>query len=1065
MTTIRSDAKVSDGAGNHGQHSYSYVSFERVLDAFEVLRRLNAAYGYYQRGADGRETFNLGADRGGLSPARQAEEAPSGLALPYTLGLGDQPKASPPRTERKTLRPRVRVLDAHGNPLPRDGAGELLRSTNGGESTLNALARALAEGRTDAEGFDAPQLTDGWLPEAFANYWTVQGAPQGQEAEWGQGAARALQAFNLGAQVDPLKLLRGDALQLGASKSEPLLGQPAFAYGVRRVRAGEVRFVYVSSQPDTFGVGVPLNDLARRGLLPPELGLVFRASLRDEEGTALADHRYEVEVSGQTFEGRSDKDGRLEIALPTQATTGTLRFWLDEGSEDEEEIEWPLRFKKKAPQASEEHDGDPEQAHGEGEDQSFDGRHDPTQQDPSRKREDEVPAGVTRKEFVVSRSGPPAEVYVYHPDPFDSPRFVTHALRYGKWQVMTKGDDGYELFHPWHGVAYASRPNAEFPRYPLPLGGTCDLEYSTKSTTGEGWVTVPLAQTLSRYYRNTEELKGGYFPLGRSRTWHGGVHLAPEEDFTVCAPFDGRVVAARLCAYEELREGQDPRYPFGSPNFILLKHGVEVGGKEHEFFTLLMHLDPVPMLLMGEEQVLTPEAARLPWLREIALAPDRPEEEARLQPLDWHKLYLEVTGLPEGGFKLGAKEDGTGGSALQLGDFLEVAGPEVSELQWQLYNGNKHGEVKLVRDGTTGDLDPEDFLRLGGALMPVDAFPVRYVELKKKLLAGEVVDLWEEKLVVRAGEPLGQVGQWHTARRLHVEVFSKDLIPVKVAGKKGADGQPEMSEKKAVDLDTAADPSGLHKRISFLEKFFEEVEKKGNEADGLDGKDLGLRVRERMLRDVISEDDGKVLLESEVQAFFNDPDNSLLPLFRNLVVRHVSEWGTKAVWDQKLGDAATELGDPLKAKLDAVGKLGARYAWWTDGFAKDSGLPQDQVAHYYHPITFLRWLEHERLGELAKGGASKLHQSVFDLNHDIFEEGGGPGPDAGTQHLKLSLADEDGEALEGCRYELKVCGQVFTGTSGAKGKIEHDVPAEAIEGELTFWVDDEESYTWPLRIR
>jgi hypothetical protein len=1071
VTTIRSDGRVSDGTGNHAEYAFSYVSFEHILDAFEVLRDFNARYGFYERDLGGKETFNLGIDKGALSPARQAGEPPPGLALPYTLAKGKTPHPSPPRTERKPVRPRVRILSTTGVEVSAEGPREHLRNTNGAHATLNALARALAEGRTDGEGYDAPHLTEGWLPETFADFWTIRDAPEGEEAEWSQGAVRALQAFNLGTQIDPLKLLRGDVVQMGATKVEPLLGQPGFAFGVRRVRAGEVRFVYISSQPDTFGVGVPINDLARRGLVEREMGLNFRASLADEDGVPLTDHRYEVEVSGEIFEGRSDERGRLEIALPTGSKTGTMRFWLDEGTEDEELIEWPLRFGKGKPAVDQGDDGDADEVSPTAdeddeanEDEDF-GKHDPTAISPDERKQEDgpPPCGVARKEWVVSRSGAPTERFVYHPDAVDSPRFVTHALRYGKWQHLTPGkEDDHRLFHPWHGVALACRPHIEFPRYPLALGGTSDLAYSTDAATGKGWETVPLVETLERYYRNTEDLKGGYFPIGRSRIWHNGVHLEPEKGARlVGVPFDGRVVAARIGAYEEQLEGEEPRYPFGSPNFVLLKHGVEVDGTAHEFFTLLMHVAPIPLALLGNEQILTPEAARIPWIRDIALAPDRDLDVERTQDLDPDKLYLEVTGVPETEYPLG--EDGP---PLEVGDFLEVAGAEVNELQWQVFNGNKSGPAKRASDGAQAEeFSPSHFLAAGGSMMPFDAYSLRFKDIKRKLLEGEVVDLWDEKIVIRCGEPIADAGLWHANERLHVEVFSQDLIPIKIAGAVDAStGEATMTAKAAVDCDTAGDATVFYDRLAFQDKFFEDVETKGNEADGFDGEELALRVRKRMLANTVAEDDCSVLLEGEIQAFFNNPTNTLLPLFRNLVVRHLSEWGTKVKWED-LSKAKAALGEPLEGALETVGKQGARYAWWSEGLCKDAGLPSDQVAHFYHPVTFLRWLEYERRQELEKGQAEALHKSVFDLNHDIFEEGGGPGPDAGTQHLKLSLADEDGDALEDCRYELRVDGELFTGTSGEGGRIEHDVPAAATVGELEFWIDEDESYIWPLKIR
>lgn len=125
----------------------------------------------------------------------------------------------------------------------------------------------------------------------------------------------------------------------------------------------------------------------------------------------------------------------------------------------------------------------------------------------------------------------------------------------------------------------------------------------------------------------------------------------PDDDPTVFAPLDGRVVAARVASPELAADDGEPLFPLGSGNFVLIKHRFEVGGTEHEVFGLYMHLaDPV-LALEGDHQLLSPGAAKLPWLREIALAPDRPADVDEAADLDWRNLYLKVV-RPAGG-KLG----------------------------------------------------------------------------------------------------------------------------------------------------------------------------------------------------------------------------------------------------------------------------------------------------------------------------------------------------------------------------------------------------------------------------
>ncbi len=87
------------------------------------------------------------------------------------------------------------------------------------------------------------------------------------------------------------------------------------------------------------------------------------------------------------------------------------------------------------------------------------------------------------------------------------------------------------------------------------------------------------------YFLHTELAgKGGYYPMGLSGQWHGGVHLFPPRGTQVRAMTDGVVVAAR---------NAEPG-PLGSANFVLLRHEVLFGDPKDErrfvFYSLYMHL-------------------------------------------------------------------------------------------------------------------------------------------------------------------------------------------------------------------------------------------------------------------------------------------------------------------------------------------------------------------------------------------------------------------------------------------------------------------------------------------
>lgn len=54
---------------------------------------------------------------------------------------------------------------------------------------------------------------------------------------------------------------------------------------------------------------------------------VVRITLKNAAGEALADKRYEIVVNGQTLSGTTDGSGKLEHAVPDDATSGELRVW------------------------------------------------------------------------------------------------------------------------------------------------------------------------------------------------------------------------------------------------------------------------------------------------------------------------------------------------------------------------------------------------------------------------------------------------------------------------------------------------------------------------------------------------------------------------------------------------------------------------------------------------------------------------------------------------------------------------------------------------------------------
>ncbi len=90
----------------------------------------------------------------------------------------------------------------------------------------------------------------------------------------------------------------------------------------------------------------------------------------------------------------------------------------------------------------------------------------------------------------------------------------------------------------------------------------------------------PRIASSQDYFANPEKKKGGWFPLGGSRTWHSGVHLYAPTGNAVHAIAPGEVIACRT--------GEaDSAEPYGSRNFVLLRHKL----KTKNWYSLYMHLD------------------------------------------------------------------------------------------------------------------------------------------------------------------------------------------------------------------------------------------------------------------------------------------------------------------------------------------------------------------------------------------------------------------------------------------------------------------------------------------
>ncbi len=135
---------------------------------------------------------------------------------------------------------------------------------------------------------------------------------------------------------------------------------------------------------------------------------------------------------------------------------------------------------------------------------------------------------------------------------------------------------------------FVGRLRRPFPCWPVALKAAEGAKLPLpQAYTGPGLVTNLHADDVAfapaaGYLANCEQAGSGFYPIGLSRAWHGGLHFKLPAGTPVRAIADGVIVAAR-CAGE-------PDAPGPSRNFVLIRHQVKVGGAVKVFYSLAMHL-------------------------------------------------------------------------------------------------------------------------------------------------------------------------------------------------------------------------------------------------------------------------------------------------------------------------------------------------------------------------------------------------------------------------------------------------------------------------------------------
>lgn len=158
---------------------------------------------------------------------------------------------------------------------------------------------------------------------------------------------------------------------------------------------------------------------------------------------------------------------------------------------------------------------------------------------------------------------------------------------FGKANCYTYEQDNRSKAYKIIPEMFVGRLRRPFPCWPVALAGAPAAKIPLPAAfQGAGYVSnlhpddVAFAPG-SAYHANCEQAGSGYYPMGLSRAWHGGVHLRVAAGSAVRAVADGVIVAVR----NAIEGGSGP-----SRNFVLIRHQVRQGEAEKVFYTLAMHL-------------------------------------------------------------------------------------------------------------------------------------------------------------------------------------------------------------------------------------------------------------------------------------------------------------------------------------------------------------------------------------------------------------------------------------------------------------------------------------------
>ncbi len=429
-------------------------------------------------------------------------------------------------------------------------------------------------------------------------------------------------------------------------------------------------------------------------------------------------------------------------------------------------------------------------------------------------------------------------------------------------------------------------------------------------------------EEAKRLYKDSENDTLNYYPITAYGWWHNGVHLSENENDDIRAITDGEIIYTRLSR----NEGN-----YGSPNFILIKHELEIDDKKVVFYSLYMHLKKVVI-----KKELTKNDEIPDWIkRKFYVKRDKGKITAVYDDGSV-TLYKKAT----------SRSDRL--AELVVGDtFLVLEPAGSSSIRMKVKAKNKEGWIHH-----RGKVKLFDTYELKNWVFDKDTKKIR-----KELFSDDLA--YKGPVRVSAGEVIGYMGNGiehlevkeHSttttkkATLLHFEIFSRTKNNAGKDVYEYIDGKPEnYFFLKDSDDDVIAEPL---------------KEKKGNLINLYKGKDKdfanylekefpeAFRTKESnyMFWDEI------VLKDDEVKKFMNKYKEK----FRDAVTKHISIW-------QAIGNKITYVNSDEDDKIEGLNTFHL--------FKNEKVLNKNEKLYFYNPIRFIEILYNKLSSQSVKDSKS-----------------------------------------------------------------------------------------------